>query len=287
MSLFAVAGVTGQTGAATAEALLARGHQIRVIVREPAKAAPWTARGAEVAVADLSDTPALTRALAGVDGAYLLNPPARQAEDPVAVAGAVGRSLATAARDAGVPRTVVLSSVGGHLAQGTGIILTTHAVEQAFAAVGGPVTVLRAPYFLENQLGVLGLVREQGILPTMLLADQAIDMIPVADIGTAAADILTGAIPAAPVVELRSAEPASPRDVAAALADVLGRPVQAVGLPRSDWDGVVAAWGVGPATQALYMAMHEGINDGTVAWQGAASLTGRTRLADWALSVAR
>lgn len=289
MSLFAVAGVTGNTGAATADALLARGHTVRVIVRDRAKAAPWAARGAEVAIADLADTAALTQALGNVDGAYLLNPPAYQHADPLAMAAIVGRSLATATAAAGVPRTVVLSSIGGHLEQGTGIIRTTHEVETAFAGADGTVTILRAPYFLENTLAVLGLARDQGILPAMLTADRAIDMIPVVDIGSAAADILTGTaeLPPGrnPVVELHSATRVSPADVASALGAALGRPVRAVALPRSEWDAVVAGWGISPATQALYLAMNAGINAGTVDWQGTATLKGRTGLAQWARSV--
>ena len=73
--MFAVAGVTGQTGRIVADTLLTRGHDVRVIVRDAVKGAPWQARGAEVAVAALDDEPALTRALTGVQGAYLLTPP--------------------------------------------------------------------------------------------------------------------------------------------------------------------------------------------------------------------
>ncbi|MGO9837418.1 MAG: hypothetical protein ACLP1X_24780 [Polyangiaceae bacterium] len=44
-------------------------------MREPSQGAPWTARGAEVAIADLEDAHSLARALSGASGAYLLTPP--------------------------------------------------------------------------------------------------------------------------------------------------------------------------------------------------------------------
>ena len=51
--MYAVAGVSGQTGAAVARALLEAGETVRVIVRRPEAGADWKAQGAEVAVADL------------------------------------------------------------------------------------------------------------------------------------------------------------------------------------------------------------------------------------------
>ncbi|HWL85044.1 MAG TPA: NmrA family NAD(P)-binding protein, partial [Polyangiaceae bacterium] len=71
--MFVIAGVTGNTGSVVAETLLARGEMVRVIVREAAKGASFAARGAEVAVASLDDSAALSKALAGAKGAYLLS----------------------------------------------------------------------------------------------------------------------------------------------------------------------------------------------------------------------
>ena len=48
--LFAVAGVTGNTGKVVADTLLSQGHAVRVIVRDAAKAEAFVARGATVAV---------------------------------------------------------------------------------------------------------------------------------------------------------------------------------------------------------------------------------------------
>ena len=72
--MFAVAGVSGRTGAATAEALLKQGQKVRVLVRDEAQGEPWLRRHAEVAVLDLTDSEALAAALKGLSGAYLLLP---------------------------------------------------------------------------------------------------------------------------------------------------------------------------------------------------------------------
>ncbi|MGB5042380.1 MAG: NmrA family NAD(P)-binding protein, partial [Nitrospira sp.] len=73
--MFVVLGATGHTGAVVAETLLARKQSVRVVVRSADKGAAWKSQGAEVAVASLDDVPALTKALQGALGVYLLVPP--------------------------------------------------------------------------------------------------------------------------------------------------------------------------------------------------------------------
>ena len=51
-----VTGATGQQGGAVARRLLDKGQQIRVLTRNPDKAAALKERGAEVAVGDLADS---------------------------------------------------------------------------------------------------------------------------------------------------------------------------------------------------------------------------------------
>src|SRR5262245_4067078 len=72
---FVIAGVSGNTGKIVADSLIAQKRSVKVVVRDAAKGAAWSAKGAEVAVADLGDAAALGRALQGAEGAYLLVPP--------------------------------------------------------------------------------------------------------------------------------------------------------------------------------------------------------------------
>ena len=115
--MYAIAGVTGHTGSVVAETLLAQGKQVRVIVRDAAKGAAWKAKGAEVAIADLSDRAALAKALTGVAGAYLLLPPDVTTKTPLENNAARSALLAAAVRDAKVPHVVFLSSVAGERAR--------------------------------------------------------------------------------------------------------------------------------------------------------------------------
>ena len=280
--MYAVAGVTGQTGAAVARALLEAGAPVRVIVRRADAGAPWRAQGAAVAVADLADAAALTSALAGTQGAYLLNPPRYVLADPFAEAQRVGAAFAEAIAASRVPRVVVLSSVGAHQPAGTGVIGTTRRIEQALAAVAAPVVFLRASYFFENWTNVLPAARGDGVLPAFLTPlDRSVPMVPVADIAAAVVGLLRGAPwTGHRVVELASFD-ASPTDVAAALAGALGKPVNPIAVPHDQWKGILQGAGFRGEIAAAFVAMYDGINAGVVAAQpGTERVRGGSSLAD-------
>src|ERR1700750_1693871 len=72
--MYAVMGVTGKVGGATARALLEAGAPVRAIVRDAKKGEAWSAQ-ADVALAEFHDTAALAADLAGCEGAFVMLPP--------------------------------------------------------------------------------------------------------------------------------------------------------------------------------------------------------------------
>ncbi|MEO8278074.1 MAG: NmrA family NAD(P)-binding protein [Ideonella sp.] len=190
--MYAITGALGQTGSTVANALLATGVPVRLIVRsEDSRAAHWRARGAEIAVADLTDTSRLARAFEGVTGAYLMNPPNYMASDMFVEARRVHGSLIAAANHAAVEHVVALSSVGAHQPLGTGNIGTTWDFERKLDGLKSRVSVLRAANFMENWAWSLQPVLTQGVLPTMFLPpDRPLTMVAARDIGAAAAQSL-------------------------------------------------------------------------------------------------
>ncbi|MBS1594246.1 MAG: NAD-dependent epimerase/dehydratase family protein [Bacteroidetes bacterium] len=62
-----VTGATGKVGSRYANRMLAKGYQVRILVRDAAKAAALAALGAEVVVGDLTDATTLPAAVAGID----------------------------------------------------------------------------------------------------------------------------------------------------------------------------------------------------------------------------
>jgi nucleoside-diphosphate-sugar epimerase len=62
-----VTGATGKVGHATARALIAAGHEVRVLVRDPRRAASLLPPGVEMVTGDVTDAASLTPAVAGCE----------------------------------------------------------------------------------------------------------------------------------------------------------------------------------------------------------------------------
>ena len=75
--MFLVTGITGKVGGAAARHLLKMGRQVRSLVRDEVKAAGWKSKGVELIKGEWEDAAAMTRALEGVEGAYLMMPPSQ------------------------------------------------------------------------------------------------------------------------------------------------------------------------------------------------------------------
>jgi uncharacterized protein YbjT (DUF2867 family) len=268
--LFAVAGVTGRTGRVAADTLLAAGHRVRVIVRDADKGAEWAARGAEVALADVTDAGALTAALTGADGAWLLVPPNFASGELRRGQAAVGASIAEAVRASKLPHAVLLSSVAAQLPSGTGPIAGLHPLERALTGLPSTGTsLLRAGYFMENLQGNLGAL-EHGLLPVFMPPDLPIDMVATRDIGRQAASLLVEGPPAAGtarIVEL-GGPPVTPNDVAQALSRILGRTITVQSAPTAVMAGALQGFGIPADMAAAYQEMTEAMVEGRIAFEG-------------------
>lgn len=124
--MYVVFGVTGNTGKVVADTLLAQKKPVRVVVRDAAKGEPWKARGAEVAVATVTDAKAIENALRGAAGAYILLPPNYASNTVLEDKKKEVAAFAAAIPASGVKHVVLLSSIGAHQPDGTGPIRSVH-----------------------------------------------------------------------------------------------------------------------------------------------------------------
>ncbi|MDP9844967.1 NAD-dependent epimerase/dehydratase family protein [Streptosporangium lutulentum] len=114
-----VTGATGRVGSRFVPRLLQQGEPVRVLVRDPVRAAFLGALGAEVVVGDLRDTDALDDVLKGAEVVVHLGAAFRGVsdEEAVAVNHAATVELAVSALRSGVTRFVYASTT---LAYGSG-----------------------------------------------------------------------------------------------------------------------------------------------------------------------
>ena len=279
---YVVFGVTGRTGAAAADALLRSGHPVRVVVRDPAKGRPWAERGAEIAVADLTDLASMTKALSRVQGAYVVSPQHYNREDLFERADLIADTTARAAVAADVPRLVALSSVGADRESETGWIGMNRMFEQRLGETGVSTIFLRAAYFMENWMPMLAQAMRNGTLPTFLAPPQRpLPMVATVDVGSTAAALLQEERTGTRVVTLSGPKDYAPNDVAAIVSATLGKPVDVAVLAEAEWPTALLDAHFSKAALAGFTEMTRGLNcshidiksdPGAVEWAGTTPL---------------
>jgi uncharacterized protein YbjT (DUF2867 family) len=269
--MYVIAGVTGNTGKVVADTLLQQKQPVRVLVRDAGKGAPWRARGADVRVAGLDDVAALTAALEGAKGAYLLLPPQMSSVDSRSDNARRTDGYVKAIRASGVPHVVFLSSIAAQHPSGTGPIGSVHDAEAALPKSGAMLTFVRAAYFQENLAGSLyGLA--SGTFPTFLTPDRPIAMVASRDIGTTAAKaLLEGPTPQHGVLELSGPRDYSPNDIAAILGRITSKEIKVAFGPAEAIIPALMGAGFNAHWAGLYKEMIVGLNAGHVAFQGGAA----------------
>lgn len=270
--MFVVVGATGNTGSAVADTLLSRKQPVRIVVRSSDKGAAWKTKGAEIAVASLDDVPALTKAFERANGVYLLVPPNYGASAWLAEQRQRMDQAAEAVKNSGIPHVVFLSSIGGHIAEGTGPIRVARYGEQVLGGAVKNLTILRPCYFMDNWAPVLGAAKGQGMLPTFIAPQAMVPMISTRDIGRVGAEQLMAGGKGKQIVELAGPDEYSPDQVAAALGQILGKPVAAQHAPLSAVVPTFKSFGFSDEAAKLFEEMYTSFSTGAIGYEHPASL---------------
>jgi uncharacterized protein YbjT (DUF2867 family) len=219
-----VTGATGNVGRNVVEQLVARGADVRALVRDPAKAN----LPASVAIAegDLLDVDALRHALRGVSTLFLLNG---------VVADEFTQALITLnlAKEAGIERVVYLSVIHSDLYADVPHFAGKFGVERMIDAVGIPATILRPAYYMDNEVTVRDAIASYGVYP-MPIGAKGLAMIDARDVGEVAAiELIRRERSPEPLpttrINLVGPDTLTGTDVAAIWSDVLGRPIAYAG----------------------------------------------------------
>lgn len=239
--------LTGGAGHITkplAETLLAAGHGVTVIGRNPENLKPLTDKGATAAAGSIEDAAFLTEAFTGAGAAYTMVPPQYAAGDLEGYRQ-IGANCAGAIKAAGIRHVVNLSSVGAHMPEGCGPVSGLYRVEQELNKLTGVnVLHLRPGYFYINFYGHLGMIKSMNLLGGNF-GDGNSKMILSApdDIAEAAADALLNLSFTGHSVRYLASDESTTGDVASVLGAAVGKP----GLP---WVGFTDEQAQGGLTQA-------------------------------------
>jgi NAD(P)H dehydrogenase (quinone) len=276
---YAVMGITGQVGGATAQALLEAGHNVRGIVRDKGRAAKWESAGVELVLGDYSNAETLAEAFRGVDGAFVMLPADFAPSRGYPKARAESRALRDALKEGMPPKVVALSSIGAQHPTGLGLITNLQILEETLASLPMPITFLRPAWFMENSVWDIAPAVQTGTISSFLLPlDKPIPMVATPDIGRVAAESLQETSSGRRIVELEGPSRYSPNDLAEALSLALGRRISAAAVPRNEWDSLFQSQGT--PDPAPRIEMLDGFNSDWISFEGspATHITGRIDL---------
>jgi uncharacterized protein YbjT (DUF2867 family) len=232
-----IVGASGILGLEIARAVLARGAQVRAMVRATSDRSKLESLGVtDFVVANLMDSSSLQRALSAVPSAEAVIASAagftahsaRTPGDNSRADTEGYRNLVDAARTAGVPRLVFISILECDKAPDVPHFSQKWVTEKYLAEKGQPYLALRGAAFLDRGRDVVAERVRKGVFPD-IVPGVALDMIYSPDLARyaveAALDLPASALNQS--VDVRCDAPATGPMVAAAFTRVLKRPIVA------------------------------------------------------------
>jgi len=228
MTAYLVTGATGKTGGRVLKGLVAAGEtDVRGMTRSSDKAEGIEAAGGKAVVADMAEPSTLKAAMVDVDRVYLVAESGeRQAENE--------GNVVEAAKSAGVSRIVKLSVVG--VAPDSPVRFgRAHAEAEAQVEASGiGYTFLRPNGFMQNNMGHVATIAEQGRFYAPY-GDAPIALIDAEDIASAAVVALREDGHEAKAFDLTGPEALTNPDLSERYSKVLGREIAWVDVPETDF----------------------------------------------------
>lgn len=185
-----VSGATGNQGGAVTRSLIAKGHQVRAIVRntDSPKTKALVALGVEVIQGNIDDDGVVANALKGVDSFYLMG---TMQEIGVDGETAQGIKLANIAKEANVGHLVYGSVANADLNTGIPHFDSKYKVEQHIKSLDISYTITAPVYFMDNVIAPWSIdALVEGKIVLAMPADRILQQVSVKNIGDFVAAII-------------------------------------------------------------------------------------------------
>ncbi|MGE6556363.1 SDR family oxidoreductase [Exiguobacterium artemiae] len=254
-----VTGATGKLGTKIVEHLLTKiaAEDLIVSVRDPKKAADLAARGVEVRHGDFDKPDTLQEAFAGVDRLLIISTDGEEATRIRQHTAAV-----RAAEAAGVDLIAYTSIANAEASQN--FLARTHQVtEQLIRETGIPFLFFRNNWYLENEQSTIEAVQAGQDWLTSA-GNGKVGWALQEDYAEAIATVLVDPKPEQSIYEL-SGPLHTQQEIAEALGQVRGRPVQVKQVDSATYTAIMQQAGVPEFLLPMLQAIQEGIAAGTLA----------------------
>jgi uncharacterized protein YbjT (DUF2867 family) len=245
-----VTGATGNTGSLLVPALLRAGVDVRILVRDEAKAKSLKDLGAEVVLGDLDKPETILPAVKNVDEIYLLTwngeTQLQQAENVI-----------DAAKKSGNPHIVRHSMWGS---ENSRIIKQGYKIEEILKESGLPWTILKPTFYMQNTMMAAQTISSDGVI-YWDMKDGKLGMIDVRDIADAAFAVITGKGHEGKEYILTGPEAISFNDVAKIFSNVLDTEIKYVSVPGEAALQSMVGMGLPEWIAKGYVELSEGFSD--------------------------
>ena len=238
-----ITSATGTVASFIIPALLGAGLKVRALVRNAGRAKHLAEQGVSLVEGDLSLPRSISAAFVGVHRAMIIVPPGPQAPQ-------MASSALWAAREAGVKQVVRLSALGAAHDAPT-VNSRLHALSDAeITSSFSGFTILKPNFFMQNLLMAARTMAESDAI-FLPLALGRIGMIDAADVGAAAAHVLSTSGHEGKTYTLTGPSAVSMNEVARAFSIAIGRTIQYQAIPMEIGDQHMAAAGFDEFTRTL------------------------------------
>jgi len=225
--MIVVTAPTSKIGRQLLDALVAETEPVRAIARDPCKLSPYERERVDIVEGSHRDREVVERAFAGARAVLWLVPAATLEANAHDAYVGFSKAACGAFRTAGVQQVVGISSVGRGWPKDAGNISATLELDDMIAETGVSYRALTCATFMDNVLRQLAAIKTTGVLSGTAAGALPLAMCATRDIASAATSLLldetwTGR----GACSILGPEDLSFNDVAAIMADVLGRPVR-------------------------------------------------------------
>ena len=237
-----VAGGTGTLGTRLVSGLAARGVALRVLTRDPTRAAEVLGADVEVVRGDVRDPATLARALEGAGTVVSAVHGFAGPQSPASVDERGNAHLVEAAASAGAG-VVLMSVVGASDDHPMELFRAKHRAERALRAAGIPWSIVRATAFAETWARIMAdPLRASGRIPVFGRGDNPINFVSVADVAALVERVVIDPDLRGHTFELGGPDNITFNQFASIIQDVTGRSgkVRHIPLPALRLMGILA-----------------------------------------------
>ena len=262
-----ITGSLGHISKPLTEELIQKGHTVTVITSSAQRKEEIEKLGAIAAVGSLEDADFIAKSFNGADAVYCMVPPQNYLDQNLDLLGVylrLGKNYVQAINQTGVKRVINLSTIGGHLEKGNGILLGANRVENLMNQLPADVNIthIRPTEFYYNLLPQVHSAKANGFIGSNIGGDVTNVWVSPKDIAAAIADeIMTPFI--GRKVRYVASEEITYNDLASVLGNAIGKPdLKWLSLTTEQMVSGLIAAGLKSDIAAGLAEMYDAINSG-------------------------